>query len=69
MNYQELIEEVYQEVQEENLRGKVANYIPELATVDPHQFGIALVDPKEMSMVWVIIKILFQFKVSARCIL
>ncbi|SFN62420.1 L-glutaminase [Algoriphagus ornithinivorans] len=46
MDYQELIEEVYQEVQEENLRGKVANYIPELATVDPHQFGIALVDLK-----------------------
>ncbi len=44
MDYQKLIEEVYQEVQEENLRGKVANYIPEIADVDPDQFGIALVD-------------------------
>lgn len=44
MNYQKVIEEVYQEVQEKNLRGKVATYIPELASVDPDQFGIALVD-------------------------
>lgn len=46
MDYQQIIEEVYQEVQEENLRGKVADYIPELATVNPDQFGIALVDLK-----------------------
>ncbi|EAZ80686.1 glutaminase [Algoriphagus machipongonensis] len=46
MDYQQLIEEVYQEVQEENLKGKVADYIPEIATVDPNQFGIALVDIK-----------------------
>lgn len=44
MGYQELIEEVYQEVQEQNLRGKVATYIPELANVNPNQFGMALVD-------------------------
>jgi glutaminase A len=44
MNYQQVIEEVYQEVQEKNLRGKVATYIPELASVDPNKFGIALVD-------------------------
>ncbi len=44
MDYQAIIEEVYQEVQSENLRGKVANYIPELARVNPDQFGIALVD-------------------------
>lgn len=44
MGYQELIEEVYQEVQEKNLRGKVATYIPELARVNPGQFGMALVD-------------------------
>lgn len=46
MDYQQIIEEVYQEVREENLRGKVADYIPELATVNPDQFGIALVDLK-----------------------
>ncbi|MFN3800300.1 glutaminase [Belliella pelovolcani] len=44
MDYQQIIEEVYREVQEENLRGKVATYIPELASVNPDQFGIALVD-------------------------
>ncbi|MEP2346724.1 MAG: glutaminase, partial [Algoriphagus sp.] len=43
MDYQELIEEVYHEVQAENLKGKVADYILEIATVDPDQFGIALV--------------------------
>ncbi len=44
MDYQALIEEVYHEVQQENPRGKVASYIPELASVDPEKFGIALVD-------------------------
>ncbi|MFD2037237.1 glutaminase [Belliella marina] len=46
MDYQKVIEEVYQEVVEENPRGKVANYIPELARVNADQFGIALVDLK-----------------------
>jgi glutaminase A len=46
MDYQGIIEEVYQEVQAENQRGKVADYIPELATVSPDQFGVALVDLK-----------------------
>ncbi|MBN3521802.1 glutaminase [Algoriphagus lutimaris] len=44
MDYQQLIEEVYQDVQAENLKGKVADFIPEIANVDPNQFGIALVD-------------------------
>lgn len=44
MNYQNLIEEVYNEVMSTNPRGKVADYIPELARVDPDKFGIALVD-------------------------
>ncbi|WP_057937503.1 glutaminase [Algoriphagus resistens] len=46
MDYQQLIEDVYHEVQAENLKGKVADYIPEIAKVDPNQFGIALVDLK-----------------------
>lgn len=44
MDYQELIEEVYHEVNKLELMGKVADYIPELAKVNPDQFGIALVD-------------------------
>ena len=44
MDYQQLIEEVYQEVKSKNPRGKVADYIPELAEVDGEKFGIALVD-------------------------
>jgi glutaminase len=44
MDYQQLIEEVYEEVKSKNPRGKVADYIPELAEVDGNRFGIALVD-------------------------
>lgn len=44
MEYQSLIEEVYQEVQQMELRGKLANYIPELSKVNPHQFGLCLID-------------------------
>lgn len=44
MNYQSLIEEVYEEVQQLNLRGKLADYIPELSTVNPENYGICLID-------------------------
>lgn len=44
MDYQELISEVYQEVNELGLRGKVADYIPELTKVSRHRFGMALID-------------------------
>lgn len=44
MDYQHLIEEVYEEVRNKDPRGKVANYIPELERIDGEKFGIALVD-------------------------
>jgi glutaminase len=44
MDYQELIDEVYHEIKSANPRGKVADYIPELARIDGEKFGIALVD-------------------------
>ncbi len=44
MDYQELISEVYQEVNQLGLKGNVANYIPELAKVSGDRFAIALVD-------------------------
>ncbi len=44
MDYQSLIEEVYEEVQQLNLRGKLADYIPELSRVDPANYGICLID-------------------------
>lgn len=46
MNYQEVIENVFEAVAKENLRGKLADYIPELARVDPTLFGVCLVDPE-----------------------
>lgn len=44
MNYQVLLEEVYDEVQHLNLRGRLANYIPELSSVNPENYGICLID-------------------------
>ncbi|WP_282073294.1 glutaminase [Polaribacter atrinae] len=38
--YQKIIEDVYLEVKNMPQSGKVANYIPELAFVDPENFGI-----------------------------
>jgi glutaminase len=46
MNYQQIIEEVYQEVQQMELKGAVASYIPELGKVNPDHFGICLLDMK-----------------------
>ncbi len=43
MDYQNLIEEIYQEVQALNLKGEVASYIPELANVDIDKFGLCLI--------------------------
>ncbi|WP_439483587.1 glutaminase [Cyclobacterium plantarum] len=46
MDYQELISEVYEEVNALGLSGKVADYIPELAKIPGDRFGMALVDLK-----------------------
>lgn len=43
MDYQLLLEDVYNEVQSLNLHGKPAAYIPELKNVDTNKFGITLV--------------------------
>ena len=42
MNYQELLERISKEVLRYDGVGKVADYIPELAKVSPHHFGICL---------------------------
>lgn len=44
MNYQLLLEEIYNEVLALNLHGKPAEYIPELKNVNVSQFGISLVE-------------------------
>ena len=43
MDHQALVENVLSDVQAYRGQGKVASYIPALAAVDPHKFGIALV--------------------------
>ena len=42
MDYQKLLEEIYASVQPLSQEGKVANYIPALANVDPSHFGMCI---------------------------
>lgn len=42
MNYQEILDTIYKEVQPYSGEGKQADYIPALAKVNPDQFGICL---------------------------
>lgn len=42
MQYQTVLEEIYDEVQPLYGEGEVATYIPALAQIDPHQFGMAV---------------------------
>lgn len=42
MNYKHILNTIYTNLQQKKDKGKVANYIPELAKVDPTQFGIYL---------------------------
>ena len=45
MDYQKVIERIYEEVKPMFGHGKVADYIPGLAKVDPRQYGIAIATP------------------------
>ncbi len=42
MDYQAILEEIYEEIQPELKRGKVADYIPALAKVEQEQFAMTL---------------------------
>ena len=42
LNYPDIISEIYQQVKAQENKGKIATYIPELATIDPENFGIHL---------------------------
>ena len=42
MDYQQILEDIYQEIQPYSKDGAQADYIPALAKVNPDQFGIAL---------------------------
>ncbi|PLX23144.1 MAG: glutaminase [Salinivirgaceae bacterium] len=44
MNYQQIIEDIYEEVKPLLGKGKVADYIPALAKVDPNEFAITVAD-------------------------
>lgn len=42
MDYQQIIENIYEEIKPHELEGKQADYIPALARVNPDQFGLYL---------------------------
>src|SRR5690554_732968 len=42
MHYEKIFEEIFRDLQKKEDRGEVAAYIPELASVDPNQFGVHL---------------------------
>jgi glutaminase len=42
MDYQKILEDIYQEILPYAEKGKQADYIPALAKVNPDQFGICL---------------------------
>jgi len=42
MNYQEIINEIYADIHQEENLGKVASYIPELGKINPEYFGVHL---------------------------
>lgn len=42
---QAILDEIYSEISEETDRGQVADYIPELAVVDPNQFAMTVAMP------------------------
>lgn len=44
MNYQHLLNEIFAEVNQMNLQGKQADYIPELAKINPDKFAMSLYD-------------------------
>jgi len=45
MNYQKILDEIYDEIQPELTRGKVADYIPALAEVEKGQFAMTVTLP------------------------
>jgi len=42
VNYQKILKEIEEEIESELSKGKVANYIPALAEVDPNQFAMTI---------------------------
>ena len=42
MRYKEIVEEIYESVIGEENSGRLATYIPELAKVNPENFGVHL---------------------------
>ena len=52
IDYQDIITRIYLNIKSEDNNGEIANYIPELSTIDPNKFSICLrtVDNKEFGV-------------------
>ena len=67
MNYKDTIEQIYNTVKNDENKGKLANYIPELAKVDPNNFGVHISTINNNDLALEIIQINFLFKVFQKC--
>lgn len=47
MNYQQILDTIYEEMSYRDVRGKVASYIPELAKIDQRKFGMHIYNGKQ----------------------
>ena len=42
MNYEQAVNQIYQNIKSQESLGEIATYIPELSKVDPEKFGVCL---------------------------
>jgi glutaminase len=69
MNYQTLLNNIYQQINSQENKGELASYIPELARVNPNKFGISLQFINGETYQVEIIMSRFQFKVLLKFLL
>ena len=48
-NYSEIITQIYNDISQQENKGKVPDYIPEIACIDENKFGISFTDLNDFS--------------------
>ena len=69
IDYPNILNEIYTNLNNQTNKGKVASYIPELSKMDINNFGIHLNLVNGQAILLVILKLLFQYKVFLRSLL
>ncbi len=67
MDFKQIITGIYDEVKASAPDGKVSDYIPELAKVEPDKFGIALITTKGSTFSIGMWRKNFQYRVLLKC--